>query len=227
MLDGAGARVEGEAVALRQHMVETQLEKRGISDERILGAFRRVPRHLFIPSGDLIQAYADHPVPIGLGQTVSQPYIVAYTLQSLELQPEDSVLEIGTGCGYQTALLAELVEGVHTIECRAELARRAQRLLASLTYDNIRFEIGDGGRGWQGGGPAPRFDAVVGSAAARDVPPILIDQLGQGGRLVMPVGDVFQELVLLRRSALGVDRRALLPVRFVLMCEGSSTAEGR
>ena len=226
MLDGAGARVEGEAVALRQHMVETQLEKRGISDERILGAFRRVPRHLFIPSGDLIQAYADHPVPIGLGQTVSQPYIVAYTLQSLELQPEDSVLEIGTGCGYQTALLAELVEGVHTIECRGELARRAQGVLSDLGYDNIRFAIGDGAQGWQSDGPTS-FDAVVGSAAAREVPPVLIDQLRQEGRLVMPVGDAFQELVLVRRSAEGVGRRSLLPVRFVLMCEGSSAAGGR
>jgi len=184
-----------------------------------------VPRHLFIPSGDLIQAYADHPVPIGLGQTVSQPYIVAYTLQALELQSGDSVLEIGTGCGYQTALLAELVDRVHTIECRAQLAQRARGLLGDLAYENIRFEVGDGTRGWQGGGPAAGFDAVVGSAAAREVPPALIDQLGQAGRLVMPVGDAFQELVLVRRSAQGLDRRALLPVRFVLMCEGAGATE--
>ena len=225
MSDEASAKVQRECMARRQHMVESQLERRGISDERILGAFRRVPRHLFIPSGDPVQAYTDYPVPIGFGQTVSQPYIVAYSLQALELRPGDCVLEIGTGSGYQTALLAEIVHRVYTIECRGKLSRRAQDLLGDLGCDNIRFEIGDGARGWQGEDP-PSFDAVVGSAAAREIPPALIDQLSQGGRLIMPVGEASQELVLVRRSAQGVVRRSLLPVRFVLMCEGSSAVEG-
>ncbi len=197
-------------------MVAGQLEARGIADTRILEAFRRVPRHRFIPDADLTEAYGDHPVPIGFGQTISQPYIVAVSLNALELTPDSRVLEIGAGSGYQTALLAELVRHVWALEYVPDLAAGARSVLQAMGYENIDLRVGDGGQGWPVPGTAP-FDAIVGAAAPREIPPILLEQLAEGGRLVMPVGDAVQELVQVRRTGNRFDRHALLPVRFVPM----------
>jgi len=197
-------------------MVASQLEARGITDARILDAFRHVPRHRFVPDADPAEAYGDHPLPIGWGQTISQPYVVAVALGALELTPDSRILEIGAGSGYQTALLAELVAHVWSLECVPELARRARGVLQALGYDNVDLRVGDGGQGWPIEGVAP-FDAIIGSAAPSEIPAPLLDQLGDGGRLVMPVGDVFQELVLIRRQGARLERRSLLPVRFVPM----------
>lgn len=197
-------------------MVAEQLETRGIADAGLLDAFRRVPRHRFIPDAGPTEAYGDHPVPIGFGQTISQPYVVAASLAALELTRDSRVLEIGAGSGYQTALLAELVGEVWSLECVPELAGRARSVLQGLGYTNIDLRIGDGGLGWPVPGIAP-FDAIVGAAAPRQIPPLLLDQLADGGRLVMPVGGVVQELVQVRRSGNHFSRRALLPVRFVPM----------
>ena len=207
---------DGDGAARAQRMVESQLEARGIADARILDAFRRVPRHRFVPNADPAEAYADHPLPIGWGQTISQPYVVAIALDALELTPDSRVLEIGAGSGYQTALLAELVAHVWSLECVPELAQRARGVLQALGHSNIDLRVGDGGRGWPVEG-VPPFDAIIGSAAPSKVPAPLLDQLGDGGRLVMPVGDVFQELVLIRRRGAQLQRRSLLPVRFVPM----------
>ena len=201
----------------RDAMVQSQLARRGIEDERVLQAFRTVPRHRFIAPADPSYAYGDHPIPIACGQTVSQPYVVAYMLQMLQLRASNSVLEIGTGSGYQTALLAELVGAVSTIECHAELARQARRTLRELGYSNVDCRIGDGSIGWPDTDIA--FDAIVGSAAARSIPAALTDQLAPGGRMILPVGDLQQELVLLHRRADGsmAEETRLLPVRFVPM----------
>jgi len=197
----------------RHQMVRTQLEARGIADQRVLDAFGRVPRHLFVPAAELPSAYADHPLPIGSGQTISQPYVVAYMLEQARLEPTDRVLEIGTGSGYQTALLAELVDEVYSIERIEELATRARELLRRLGYANVRIRVGDGALGWPEYAP---YDAVVGSAAAAEIPPELLQQLRPGGRLIMPVGYLSQQLVLMRRRPDGgFDRSDLLPVRFV------------
>ncbi len=199
----------------RREMVRSHLEGRGIRDRRVLDAFGRVPRHLFVPASERGWAYADHPLPIGAGQTISQPYVVAYMLEQLQLQPTDRVLEIGTGSGYQTALLAELVAEVYSVERLEELAARAADLLRGLGYSSATIRVGDGSRGWCQHAP---YDAIVGSAAAAEIPPALLQQLGQNGRLIMPVGQLSQQLVLVRRRTDGVlERVGLLPVRFVPM----------
>ena len=203
----------------RQCMVETQLFSRGIRNQAILDAFCRIPRHLFVPSEKRGQAYEDHPLPIGASQTISQPYVVAYMLQKLELNGSERVLEIGTGSGYQTALLAEIVDQVYTIEYFSELAARAQQLLDHLNYANIEARIGDGTSGWPEAAP---FDAIVGSAAPQNVPLPLMEQLIPEGRLILPVGGVRQHLLLVTRTRNGFFRRKpLLPVRFVPMQSGS------
>jgi len=206
----------GDTPRRAHRMVAEQLETRGIVDAGILDAFRRVPRHRFIPDVSLSEAYGDHPVPIGFGQTISQPYVVAASLAALELTRDSRVLEIGAGSGYQTALLAELVDEVRAIEYVPELADRARAVLQDLGYGNVDLRVGDGGLGWPIPGIEP-FDAIVGAAAPRQIPAALLDQLADEGRLVMPVGDVVQELVQVRRSGDRFDRRALLPVRFVPM----------
>ncbi len=181
---------------LRQQMVDSQLRARGIRDERLLAAMSRVPRHEFAPDRYRDQAYEDHPLPIGEGQTISQPYIVALMLQVLELSPDDRVLEIGTGSGYVTALLAEMVAEVISIERHASLANSARALLAALGYRNVRVVEGDGTRGYLEAAP---FDAIVVSAAALEIPPALISQLAEGGRMIIPVGsDDTQQLRLIR-----------------------------
>lgn len=205
----------------RQRMVEDQLCLRGIRDEAVLAAFRAVPRHRFVPPSQRSQAYEDYPLPIGAGQTISQPYVVAYMLQALQLSPVEQVLEIGTGSGYQTALLAELAARVCTVEFFASLARRAQEVLAELGYENIEMRTGDGSQGWPARAP---FDAIIGSAAAPVIPPPLLAQLGPGGRLILPVGQFRQQLVLCRRTPAGIQHTALLPVRFVPMQGGGGDA---
>ena len=171
--------------ALRSRMVACQLRDRGISAERVLEAMTRVPRHEFVADGDRDQAYEDYPLPIGAGQTISQPYIVAIMLQALELTPADRVLEVGTGSGYATALLAELAAEVVSMERHSALAGRAAELLERLGYTNVKVIVGDGAQGFSAGAP---YNAILVSAAAPEVPPALLAQLSEGGRMVLPVG---------------------------------------
>ena len=200
--------------AEREAMVKQQLAARDIRDKHVLAAMRRVPRHLFIPEDRRDQAYQDHPVPIGLRQTISQPYIVAYMTQALNLQPEDRVLEIGTGSGYQAAVLGELAREVYSIEILPQLGERSKKLLALMGYRNIHVRIGDGYKGWPDKAP---FDAIIVTAAPPKVPQPLLDQLKVGGRMIIPVGEIHQGLILIQRTATGYERRNVLPVRFVPM----------
>lgn len=198
----------------RKLMVRSQIEARGITDSRVLAAMEKVPRHLFVPENLRKQAYDDGPLPIGFGQTISQPYIVAYMTQQLRLSGKEKVLEIGTGSGYQAAILAELAAEVYTIEIIPELGRRAEATLRSLGYLNVHVRIGDGYLGWPEEAP---FDAIIVTAAPEKIPPPLIEQLKVGGRLIIPVGDEFQELVLVRKTKKGIEQERKIPVRFVPM----------
>jgi protein-L-isoaspartate(D-aspartate) O-methyltransferase len=196
-------------------MVELQLRNRGIRDDRVLEAMLRVPRHEFIPPSLIADAYADMPLPIGSGQTISQPYIVAAMLEALEIQPQDRVLEIGTGSGYMTALLAELAAQVISIERHAELAERARQVLEKLGYRNVQVIVGDGSQGFPSAAP---YDAIIASAAAPMIPPALIEQLREGGRIVIPVGPAHtQQLQLVRKISGQAVITALDPCRFVPM----------
>ena len=201
----------------RLDMVQRQLASRGINDRAVLQAFKRVPRHLFIPENERHQAYEDHPLPIGRGQTISQPYVVAYMLQKLAPRPDNRVLEIGTGSGYQTALLAELACHVYTVEVIPELAEGARQTLNQLGYQNIEYSIGDGSQGWADAAP---FDGIVASASASCVHQQLTDQLASGSRLILPVGSARQHLIMVYRGIERSERTTLLPVRFVQMKEG-------
>jgi protein-L-isoaspartate(D-aspartate) O-methyltransferase len=196
----------------RRRMVATQLRARGLGDKRVLEAMARVPRHLFVPEDVSGFAYADEPLPIGRGQTISQPYIVGYMTEALELEKGDRVLEIGTGSGYQTAVLAEVAGEVWTMEIVEELSLRAQALLESLGYANVHFRVGDGSAGWPEEAP---FDGILVTAAPPGIPEILESQLGPGGRMILPVGSGTQELVLVRREGKAFRRRSLIGVRFV------------
>jgi protein-L-isoaspartate(D-aspartate) O-methyltransferase len=199
---------------LRQKMVREQLIARGIRVDRVLDAFRKVPRELFVPEELRAQAYEDRPLAIGLGQTISQPYIVALSLQELALEGREVVLEVGTGSGYQAALLAELAGLVVTIERHVPLADRARQRLRALGYENVRVIVRDGSKGYARAGP---FNAIVAAAAAPDVPPALLEQLANGGRLVMPIEDEEGQQTLYRFTREGYDirREALTQVRFV------------
>lgn len=208
---------EPDHAALRRQMVQTQLAPpaRDITDPRVLAAMGRVPRHEFVPANLRDEAYADRPLPIGHGQTISQPYIVAFMTEQLRPKPTDKVLEIGTGSGYQAAVLAELVAAVYSIEIVEPLARRAMADLARLGYTNVWVRAGDGYQGWPEAAP---FDAIIVTCAPEHVPQPLIDQLKEGGRMIIPVGPIgAQELYLLEKRAGAVQRRAVLPVRFVPM----------
>jgi len=194
-------------------MVTQQLRARGIRDERVLQAMARVPRHEFVPFEYQDEAYEDHPIPIGEGQTISQPFVVAAMLESLALRPEDVALEVGTGSGYETAVLAELAGTVYSIERIAVLAEGARAVLQRLGYHNITVIEGDGSDGLPGAAP---FDAIIVAAAAPRVPQPLLDQLREGGRLVAPVGGNFaQELQLVRKTAGALTTVHLDGVRFV------------
>jgi protein-L-isoaspartate(D-aspartate) O-methyltransferase len=196
----------------REKMVEKQIEARGVRDEKVLAAMRKVPRHIFVRDDLMPFAYADEPLPIGEGQTISQPYIVASMTESLELRGGERVLEIGTGSGYQTAVLAEIVRDVFTVELVETLSLKAQNLLRSLGYGNIRFKIGDGTQGWAEHAP---FDAVLVTAAPAEIPARLQEQLKDGGRMIIPVGSSIQELVLVTRRGDIFQKKTLYPVRFV------------
>jgi len=197
----------------RRHMVDSQLISRGISAPRVLDAMLRVPRHEFVTANNRAQAYEDHPLPIGDGQTISQPYVVALMLESLQLTATDTVLEVGTGSGYATALLAELAANVFSIERHASLAANARTVLASLGYTNVRVFTGDGTLGLPDYAP---FDAILVSAASFDVPPALLSQLREAGRLIIPVGSPDSQQLHLIRIINGEPVVSLRdPVRFV------------
>jgi protein-L-isoaspartate(D-aspartate) O-methyltransferase len=193
-------------------MVEVQIRARGVNDEKVLAAMRKVPRHLFVPEELRTFSCGDEPLPIGEGQTISQPYIVAYMTQALRLSGGEKVLEVGTGSGYQTAILAEIVRQVFTIELIGVLSERARALLEALGYTNISFRAGDGTLGWEENAP---FDAIVVTAAAPAVPKKLQEQLGPKGRMIIPVGVGFQELFIITRERRDFRKKKLLPVRFV------------
>jgi protein-L-isoaspartate(D-aspartate) O-methyltransferase len=195
-------------------MVETQIKARDIRDAAVLKAMARVPRHLFVPPDVRPFAYDDRPLPIGQGQTISQPYIVAYMTEALQLQPAHTVLEIGTGSGYQAAVLAELVRQVYTIEIVPDLATRAKRALAEAGYKNVEVRAGNGYRGWPEHAPYPR---IIVTAAPPEIPQALIDQLAVGGTMVVPVGTNYQEIVVVSKAATGVTQKKTIPVRFVPM----------
>jgi len=207
----------GERVEARETMVVRQIVWRDVKDPNVLKAMRTVPRHAFVPAGQRAYAYEDHPLPIGEGQTISQPYIVAFMTEALGLDPNSRVLEIGTGSGYQAAVCAEIAREVYTIEIVEPLAKSAARTLKALGYSNVVVKAGDGFYGWPEKGP---FDAIIGTAAAKRVPPALLDQLKRGGRMILPVGDAmgFQYLLLITKDADGgLDQRRVMPVRFVPM----------
>ena len=211
---------ETDFTAARQRMVRQQLTApdRGITNAAVLAVMGKVARHEFVPASLRAQAYDDHPLPIGYDQTISQPFIVAFMTEKLEPKPTDKVLEIGTGSGYQAAVLAELVREVYTIEIVEPLARRAEADLKRLGYTNVMVRAGDGYKGWPEAAP---FDAVIVTCAPDHVPQPLVEQLKEGGRMIIPVGPVGdQELYILRKRGDKVERRAVLPVRFVPMTGG-------
>jgi protein-L-isoaspartate(D-aspartate) O-methyltransferase len=207
-----GLDSEATFARARAEMVHAQLRGRGIRDARVLDAMNRIPRHLFLDPEQRGHAYDDAPIPIGHGQTVSQPYIVAFMTEMLELQGQERVLEVGTGSGYQTAVLARLVSEVYTVEVLEILSQRAQAVLRQLAVRNIHFAVGDGHLGWKEAAP---FDAILVAAVAVTVPPSLQDQLAEGGRMILPLGEDHQDLWIFRRTGHAITSRRLLPVRFV------------
>jgi protein-L-isoaspartate(D-aspartate) O-methyltransferase len=209
---GAGSP-DDDALA-RRLMVENQIVARGVRDASVLDAMRKVPRHRFVPEAQRAFAHDDGPLPIGEGQTISQPYIVALMTELAAVDRTSKVLEIGTGSGYQAAVLAEIAGSVFTIEIVPELGKRSAALLEQLGYANVKAKIGDGYDGWPDEAP---FDAIVVTAAPGKVPQPLLDQLKIGGRLVIPVGVGYQELLVITRTETGYDRRSTIPVRFVPM----------
>jgi protein-L-isoaspartate(D-aspartate) O-methyltransferase len=236
-LTGRGTAAPSLAVAgsdpyalARQRMVAEQLVPPGrdITNARVLSVMGLVPRHEFVPERLRPDAYQDRPLPIGHGQTISQPYVVAFMTEQLEPKPADRVLEIGTGSGYQAAMLAEMVAQVYTVEIVEELAQRAAADLERLGYTNVHVRAGDGYRGWPEAAP---FDSIIVTCAPERVPQPLIDQLMDGGRIIIPVGRAWnQDLVLLRKRGGKLERQAVLPVSFVPMtgeAEGSPKSEGR
>ena len=206
-------------VRLREQMVKRQIIARGVRDDRVIKAMEKVPRHLFVPEKLRALSYGDHPLRIGEGQTISQPYIVAFMTEALDLRPEDRVLEIGAGSGYQAAILAELVKEVYTIEIIENLGKRARQTLDMLGYKNIHVKLGDGYKGWPDEAP---FDAVIVTCAPEQVPRPLVHQLKEGGRMIIPVGraGAIQELVLAIKKRGLLKKEDVMRVRFVPMIRG-------
>lgn len=201
--------------AQRERMVKEQIVLRGVLSERVLSALRKVPREEFVPAEYRAESYSDKPLPIGYDQTISQPYIVALMTEELQLRPTDRVLEIGTGSGYQAAILAELAGEVYSIEIIAPLAKNAEATLRRLGYKNVHVKTGDGYQGWLEHAP---FDSVIVTCAPERVPQPLLDQLKEGGRMIIPVGGTFaQELYLFEKKQGRLQQSAVLPVRFVPM----------
>jgi protein-L-isoaspartate(D-aspartate) O-methyltransferase len=198
----------------RQKMVKEQIEARGITDRRVLEVMRKVRRHLFVPAPLQNSAYDDSPLPIGQGQTISQPYIVAYMTEAAKIKPEDRVLEIGTGSGYQAAVLADLSKEVFTIEILQPLAESARLLLEKMGYKNIKVRWGDGYKGWKEQAP---FDVIIVTAAPSEIPGELVRQLKTGGRMIVPIGSFYQDLYRITKTEAGFKKETLLPVRFVPM----------
>ena len=195
-------------------MVKSQIEKRGVKDPATLAALRKTPRHLFVPSNSIGDSYDDRPLPIGYGQTISQPYIVAFMTEIIKHQPGHRVLEFGTGSGYQAAILSGIVKEVYTIELIDSLGSQAKNRLGKLNYKNVTVKTADGYYGWKDKSP---FDAIVVTAAAEHIPPPLIEQLKEGGRMIIPVGSPFmvQQLMLVEKKDGKVRTTSLMPVRFV------------
>lgn len=210
---------EDKYVKAREQMVKEQIESRGIKNQPTLDAMRKVPRHKFIPPNIIERAYYDGPQPIGYGQTISQPYIVAYMTEAINPKAGQKVLEIGTGSGYQAAVLAEIVDSVYTIEIITELYKSSERKLKELNYKNVFCKNADGYYGWEEAAP---FDAIVVTAAAEHIPPPLIDQLKDGGKMIIPVGSPFlnQTLILVEKHGEEITTTSLLPVRFVPFTRG-------
>lgn len=211
---GGGADDTGAPTAAHVRMVEQEIRDRGIRDERVLRAMLDVPRHKFVPTAVQEEAYGDGSLPIGEGQTITQPYVVAHMTEALELAPDARVLEVGTGSGYQAAILAEIAAEVYTIEIVPELAERAAEVLDAIGYDNVYTRLGDGYRGWPEAAP---FDGIVVTAAPDEVPAPLVEQLAVGGRLVIPVGKFVQTVRVITKTADGVNSETTIPVRFVPM----------
>jgi protein-L-isoaspartate(D-aspartate) O-methyltransferase len=200
--------------ARRDQMVRTQIEARGVKDPQVLASMRAVPRHLFVPDSYRDAAYSDSPLPIGEGQTISQPYIVALMTELLEVEPGDRVFELGTGSGYQAAILAEMGVEVYTIEIKAGLCGHAEAVLQELGYDSAHVRCGDGYGGWPDAAP---FDGIIVTAAPDRIPDPLLGQLRDGARMVIPVGDFYQELKVITRTGDSYQERSVIPVRFVPM----------
>lgn len=198
----------------RRSMVEEQIRRRGVRQEAVLEAMMQVPRHRFVPESYWPEAYADHPLPIGWGQTISQPYIVALMTELLALDENKKVLEVGTGSGYHAAVMGQVAGEVYSVEIVGELARQSGALLQELGYDNVQVRAGDGYDGWSEAAP---FDAVILTAAPPRIPEPLIQQLAPGGRMVLPLGESKQELLLLEKTPEGLHRQVITPVRFVPM----------
>ncbi len=202
---------------MRKDMVENQLRQRGITDDRVLDAMGDVPRHLFVTEDLRDEAYMDGPLPIGFGQTISQPYIVAYMTEVLKVEQHHSVLEVGTGSGYQAAILSKLVHHVYSIEIITELGKEATERLERLGYDNVTVRIGDGYKGWEKHAP---FDRIIVTATPEQIPEKLVEQLKPGGRMVLPVGETFlgQDMLVVKKDKTGqVTTQETIPVRFVPM----------
>lgn len=216
--EGGGRDVE----RLRDQMVKRQIEARGVSDKRVLAAMRKIERHKFVPQSDIASAYDDHPLPIGHGQTISQPYIVALMTELCLLNGDEKVLEIGTGSGYQAAVLSLLAKEVYSIEIVEPLAKLSQQRFKSMGYKNIHVKWGDGYRGWPEKAP---FDVIILTAAPPDIPEKLFEQLREGGVLVAPVGDYFQELVKIEKVDGKMRRSLVTHVRFVPMVHGKEKEE--
>ena len=199
---------------LREKMVDEQIRRRGVKDKRVLEVMRKVPRHLFVDSDSMDVAYEDNAMPIECDQTISQPYIVALMTEQLELNTTSKVLEIGTGCGYQTAVLAEMVEEIYTVEILPELAESASKRFEEFEYRNIHRKCGNGYYGWEKYAP---YDRIIVTAAPKKLPNRLIEQLAEGGLMILPVGDYHQDLVRIHRTEHGIECKTVSGVRFVPM----------